>query len=297
MLWVLELLFARILLVKQSENVGKFSTAFCLPFRILIINLGIVSALVLCASGRNVVRNSLLLAIQGMLPLGCEHRGLFRQSYEFSLNLAVVILIIQSAYQLNLWNFAEGMTIPGIRLESLPHIVLEALFLYCLPEVTEAIGAPLGECLIAFHLKPEASAFTLESVFLLKGNLKDLECLCNGESNFLLAKPEALSSIVVVIVSEIVISAQKLSLLDTVGDPAGLVDITLEEMLRREWVAEQLDLVREALMEFTKHPSVLFDQGAKFLLLVLIMAFTGVRNVENFKWLGKIVTYPWGLHQ
>ena len=186
------------------------------------------------------------------------------------------------ANQLNFWDFAERVTVPGVGLQRAPHVVLETLLLYLLPEVSKRISRPLGQQVALFNIKPESCRFRLGLVFLLQSNLEDLDCLRDGVSDMLLgAESEPFAAINVVVIREEVLFRKKLSFFDTLNDPFCFVNVTIEEVLLGQGVGKQLKLVSKTLVELRNHAAIFLNQSLKFSFLVVRAPFNWVGDVKD----------------
>ena len=185
---------------------------------------------------------------------------IFCCSDQFSFNIAISVVIGDGTDQLNFWNLAESVTVPHVVFQCAPHILLQSFPFDCLPEISEWIGTPLWKCLASFNFQPEGSTLWLRLVLLLQSNLEDFESFCYGVSHMLLTKAQSFAFLVLIIKAKILFLLQKMTLLNWVCNPPGLVHISCEVVLRRQWIAYRFQLIGETFMKFWDHTSIFFDQ-------------------------------------
>lgn len=163
------------------------------------------------------------------------------------LEIAYAILS-NGANELDFWDFTEGVTIPGVCFEGISHIIFETLLFDVLPEVTKRVSSSPWQGLISLNLHPEGRTFGFGLV--LKRNLENFDGLSNCVSNMLFAETKPLAVLMLIVLRDVPLFVEQVSLLDAVGDPSSLVNVSLEIVLWSERVTDGLKLIGEALVEF-----------------------------------------------
>lgn len=86
------------------------------------------------------------------------------------------------------------------------------------------------------------------------------------------AKPEPFTLLTLILIGEIIALIEQLALLHRIGDPPGLENIPLEEVLWGQGVIDGLQLISETLVEFRENSSIFLYDYAEFTLLFVLCA-------------------------
>jgi hypothetical protein len=94
-------------------------------------------------------------------------------------------------------------------------------------------------------------------------------------------EPKPLAIITLILIGKVFVFVEEGAILDRIGNPPGLIDVSLEKVLDREWVIDWLKLIGEALVKLRKNTSVLFDDYTQFPFFFVFSATAAVGDVEH----------------